>query len=576
MTSALFLLDLIAQPIYTDESALLAGMATPEHGDPPTSGEKQWNASEWFGRMAQLGLEPQRHPLHPRPGCSCASTSAVVRAQRGDGKEALLLAVQLSDSAEGSASDSRALALVLRLAARLRHEAWLAKDVQLLLHPCCACAAARAPACSSAPLRRHLAAQTLRAAVGRRRDGAALLAALDESRGGLLRAAVSVALPAAGGAVRVDVAGEDGRLPNLDAYAAVWKVARSAAVRVPLVLRSDEGSPRTAAWRWLPPRASRAAALARRFLHFALQLALGAPQGPHAEALAVDVDAISLREVRPSGRGSELSGEQLLGLLEGSVRAFSNLEEALHHSHYWYVLLQPDAFVPLKWAAPLFLALPLASLGLRAAAHRSAHRGRLAARATEEPTLADESLREAGRALAAALAATAAHAICAGLLWLWRRPPHHTAPHAAPPAEALGLVLSYQALWLLTVGLLVHAMRPQRDRPFAVAACCSAAFGAVVFTCFNIGLGLVGASALAISALVVLPVIHEPKSRCARFGVAVARIGAFACTTPAVRVFINRCILASCGWAFLPIERGAHVPNTHARIEMDEFLQRWT
>lgn len=87
-------------------------------------------------------------------------------------------------------------------------------------------------------------------------------------------------------------------------------------------------------------------------------------------ALSQGIDAISISAARtPARRTRTLSNPQILGLLESSVRSFSNLEEALHHSHYWYVLIHPDAFVALKYIGPLLLLPALGSLLLRALAH---------------------------------------------------------------------------------------------------------------------------------------------------------------------------------------------------------------
>ena len=59
----------------------------------------------------------------------------------------------------------------------------------------------------------------------------------------------------------------------------------------------------------------------------------------------------------------------MAALLEGQVRALSNLHEALHHSHYDYVPLSADRFVPLKCLAPCAFVPPLLSLAARAVAH---------------------------------------------------------------------------------------------------------------------------------------------------------------------------------------------------------------
>ena len=154
---------------------------------------------------------------------------------------------------------------MLALAAHLQRVPWLAKDVVLLFAPCCACAARGARAARPPTRRAARRRGRSRAALGSFLDDHALLpalappteagadawrAALRASRGGTLRQALSIDL---GGerrpsALRVAVDGCDGRLPNLDLYAAVCaRLLRRSSV--PLRLAGDGPPPRRAARR---------------------------------------------------------------------------------------------------------------------------------------------------------------------------------------------------------------------------------------------------------------------------------------------------------------------------------------
>lgn len=209
IAAALAALDQLAQRVYADESALLAGFATPELAAQSTATARATCGADLFARLRELRLEPQRHTRLVDRNCSCESISAVVRAQRGDGKEALLLLVQLSDAGilnrenycqavsrparHGEAlqlgdADERTISLLLQLSDHLSRTSWLAKDVQLLFFSCCACDRPAYSTCNSAAVRGYLEDQTLLVARGsyfhaRALAGARLHAATSAHRG---------------------------------------------------------------------------------------------------------------------------------------------------------------------------------------------------------------------------------------------------------------------------------------------------------------------------------------------------------------------------------------------------------
>lgn len=234
----------------------------------------------------------------------------------------------------------------------------------------------------------------------------------------------------------------------------------------------------------------------------------------HRRPLSHGIDALSLGAVE--GHGSHpapLSNGQILGLLEGSVRAFSNLEEALHHSSYWYLLVDHDLFIPLKYVASLMLLPAIASLLLRALAH---------AQAVGLPEGMSSRLR---RWQAVLFTALMAHVICGGVLLLWlmrRQPPplalaalathvgllvHSwagTGSHTAlSPSFLVLLMLALQVTWTLLVGGLLLALcayhrhasgseghhTHERGSLIAAAACSSAFFGTAVTTSHNLAMG---------------------------------------------------------------------------------------
>lgn len=496
---AFCLAPLLAQRVYVDEHGLLAGQAATTVGQPSPAGR-----SSLVARMRALGLEPRVHAVRTdSANCSCAAVSGVVRARRGDGAEAVLLSVRAgATDAAAARADRRGPALVLALAAHLQRVPWLAKDVVLLFAPCCACAAGArrgggAERCSRAALSSFLDDHALLPALAPPTEAGAVAwrAALRASRGGTLRQVLSIDL---GGerrpsALRVAVDGCDGRLPNLDMYAAVWRVATRSSV--PLRLAGD-GPPRrrrgAAAEAGMAAALGRRAAAAWRLAEVVGALAWGDGDGEHAEALRRGIDALSLAAVDDddeAAAGAALSDGRLLALLEGLVRALSNLSEALHHSHYAYLLLTPSTFIALARSAPALHAPPLASLLLRAAAHAAAAATSLAA-SSEGASAADALLRSVAPppAGAAWLAAAAAP------LLLLLPPP----PLAAVAAALVGV-------WAALAALVRLRAAPGAADVLACVACVVGAIGCAALTCASLALGLASSWALAAAAAVLLP-----------------------------------------------------------------------
>lgn len=214
--------------------------------------------------------------------------------------------------------------LILRLAMYLRSAVWLSKDIVLFFHPCCQCACRRKNGqkssikqgeprrlpCISSPLWHFLSEYHL-TPLARSQEFTA--AALHARRAGVIRQIIAISQsdeslphglgeaaddeatrqhprPMVATSIEVSLAGRLGRLPNLDLYAALWRVAAQSEVRIPLEL------PSTRPYRSASPgiglddarRINRPGSwssyldLARGAISFAGRLAWGEPQGGHS------------------------------------------------------------------------------------------------------------------------------------------------------------------------------------------------------------------------------------------------------------------------------------------------------
>ena len=223
----------------------------------------------------------------------------------------------------------------------------------------------------------------------------------------------------------------------------------------------------------------------------------GHPESPHAPALDLGIDSLHMYTDR-SGKcstgaaslGDGVADGQVLSLLQLVVRSLSNLHEALHHSHYVYFPLSASSFLPLSRAAPLFLGLPLASLGLRAAAHVVARK----------PIKTGDAL--AIKVIAATHAAGAALLLLPALAWPLPWP-------SLPGIAMLPLLLVVQFIWFCiarkaslwadgTAGI------PSSDI-LSAGACTLAAFISSLLVASNIPLAMHAACSLALLAAFALP-----------------------------------------------------------------------
>lgn len=118
---------LLTQRMYVDEAALLAGLAESELASAQPAARPPWDADTsagekraWLlGQLHGFGAEPLVHRSAHGRGCECDSISALVKAQRGDGREAVLLSVGVECAPPSATVEARAAALVVQLASHL-------------------------------------------------------------------------------------------------------------------------------------------------------------------------------------------------------------------------------------------------------------------------------------------------------------------------------------------------------------------------------------------------------------------------------------------------------------------------
>ncbi|WFD43550.1 dolichyl-P-Man:Man5GlcNAc2-PP-dolichol alpha-1,3-mannosyltransferase [Malassezia psittaci] len=179
--------------------------------------------------------------------------------------------------------------------------------------------------------------------------------------------------------------GRDAQLPNLDTLNTVVKIIEGLHFQPRIGLhgstheqveRHTPNLDNVVAWGFprkllelFESRASRHDAVRRFFAgwrallaQWRMQLA-GHPSGIHGVLLPYHVDALTLFAEPAAGPSGFYD---LGGIVELTLRSFSNLHERLHHSQFFYLLLSPQMFVPLGMylLVPLLLGAALTIAGL--------------------------------------------------------------------------------------------------------------------------------------------------------------------------------------------------------------------
>ena len=305
---------------------------------------------EWISDDAH----PSRSNNATREG---TNVHTIARAARGSGREGIVLATPIGARGATPEADAASLALGLVAMRRISSSPWLAKDVAWVVPD--ARWGPGAVTGTDAWLREYHAPTAL-TPFGR--IGAVQQAYVLETPHG----------PAADVAT-LRVEGFNGALPNQDLLNAPTQLARLAGfskVGVFTNVNAHAGKLRgvwgiverglRAAGFWT--KGTRYVSDLSRVSRFMGALAAGTPTGAHASFKSYAVDAVTVRATSAGdGSGSTVGEAAFLRLgtfVESGVRCSNNLLEMLHHSMFYYVMVDDDRFLSIaEYVAPCGLVL---------------------------------------------------------------------------------------------------------------------------------------------------------------------------------------------------------------------------
>ena len=281
----------------------------------------------------------------------------IARAARGSGREGIVLATPIGARGATPEADAASLALGLVAMRRISSSPWLAKDVAWVVPD--ARWGPGAVAGADAWLREYHAPTAL-TPFGR--IGAIQQAYVLETPHG----------PAADVAT-LRVEGFNGALPNQDLLNAPTQLARLAGFSKVGVFTNVNAHAGKLRGVWgIVERGLRAAGFGTkgtryvsdlsRVSRFMGALAAGTPTGAHASFKSYAVDAVTVRATSSGdGSGSTVGEAAFLRLgtfVESGVRCSNNLLEMLHHSMFYYVMVDDDRFLSIaEYVAPCGLVL---------------------------------------------------------------------------------------------------------------------------------------------------------------------------------------------------------------------------
>ena len=324
---------------------------------------------------------------------------AVARAARGNGREGIVLATPIGAPGATLEADAAALALGLVVMRTIAAAPWLAKDVAWLVADARWGPGDHGIAATDAWLREYhdpgSSTHSARASytASKRRRTACRSSCVEPSplapfgRVGALQQAYVLELPegAVADVASINVVGFNGALPNQDLLNVPVQLAKLAGFpRAGIFADSSrfsgmgggdgdggvKGGDLFDAVGAVVGGAPFAADL-RRVAGFALALARGTPAGSHAAFKSYAVDAVTVRMSGSRGvptggahrrRRDGVSGEdaflRLGTFAESAVRCSNNLLETLHHSMFYYVMVDDDRFLSIaEYVAPQGLML---------------------------------------------------------------------------------------------------------------------------------------------------------------------------------------------------------------------------
>ena len=306
---------------------------------------------EWISRT-------MRHPSRSNNATTYGTNvHTIARAARGSGREGIVLATPIGARGATPEADAASLALGLVAMRRISSSPWLAKDVAWVVPD--ARWGPGAVAGADAWLREYHAPTAL-TPFGR--IGAIQQAYVLETPHG----------PAADVAT-LRVEGFNGALPNQDLLNAPTQLARLAGFSKVGVFTNVNAHAGKLRGVWgIVERGLRAAGFGTkgtryvsdlsRVSRFMGALAAGTPTGAHASFKSYAVDAVTVRATSAGdGSGSTVGEAAFLRLgtfVESGVRCSNNLLEMLHHSMFYYVMVDDDRFLSIaEYVAPCGLVL---------------------------------------------------------------------------------------------------------------------------------------------------------------------------------------------------------------------------
>ena len=401
-----------------------------------------WTRGDDRGRSSDASNDNATHGVN---------VHAVARAARGNGREGIVLATPIGAPGATLEADAAALALGLVVMRTIATAPWLAKDVAWLVADARWGPGDHGIAATDAWLREYHAPGSSGARgtghrTGRRSTAVAMTPSPSSlapfGRIGALQQAYVVELPegAVADVASINVVGFNGALPNQDLVNVPVQLAKLAGFPSAGIFADssragtgggnkgdgDGGRGRVKGGDLFDALgavvgSSGFAADLRRVAGFALALARGTPTGSHASFKSYAVDAVTVRVSgggvptgvptggahRRGDPGRGVSGEdaflRLGTFAESAVRCSNNLLETLHHSMFYYVMVDDDRFLSIaEYVAPqgLMLASSLVTAIALAVIGTSTSTGR------SEPVSLDEKRRGKRRGKEAANAPT--------------------------------------------------------------------------------------------------------------------------------------------------------------------------
>lgn len=343
----LFLENNASQLVYVDENALLVGMASTEMGGAEVqqlqSTEARLgslgNKTRDFVRSQLLTLGMDVSQYTPFSDSPLTITHGVLRAQKGDGKQALLLVVSYYENISAPVDVPSGLSIGIVLMKHLSTTTWRSKDIVFVAVPI------------SDHQNRWKSFEAFEMWVHTYHgDGDRSFA-----RAGNIIGALTLDIPRGipFSALSIVPGGHFGLLPNLDVISVVTRVF--AGNSVPITVCETASTPKRLLERAppLPPLRGDIKGFLRCFL---AQLG-GFETGFHGALLNYNVDAVTLRAVVGDERVSRnrwnmQNAMNIMRSVEACFRSFNNLIEKLHHSTFLYILISPNVFTIMEKCIP--------------------------------------------------------------------------------------------------------------------------------------------------------------------------------------------------------------------------------